>query len=62
MILLVRQGQLVSIHIKLWEFLKKLLNWLPLLREQDIHYFNLFQPFSTPEPSSPDKEDALKNG
>ncbi len=43
-------------------FLRKLPNYLVLLNDLGIYYFNPFDPSSTPEPPAPDKEDALKNG
>lgn len=43
-------------------FLKRLMDWLPLLQQLGISYFDPFAPLSTPEPPAPDKEDPLKNG
>lgn len=43
-------------------FMQKLPYFLNLLDEKGIYYFNPFSPDSTPEPDSPDKNDALKNG
>lgn len=43
-------------------FLKRLMEWLPLLQQLGISYFDPFAPLSTPEPPAPDKEDPLKNG
>lgn len=43
-------------------FMRKLPHYLSLLNDLGIYYFDLFNPSSTPEPSAPDKEDALKNG
>lgn len=43
-------------------FMRKLPRFLRWLDTKNIHYFNPFDPKSTPEPSAPDKADVLKNG
>lgn len=44
------------------KFLQRLSFYLSWLDQLGVYYFNPFNPFSTPEPCAPDKQDVLKNG
>ena len=44
------------------KFLQRLSFYLSWLDQLGVYYFNPFNPFSTPEPCAPDKQDVLKKG
>lgn len=50
------------IQKKYGRFLQKLPLFLQWLDEEQIYYFDPFNPSTRPEPGRPDKEDVLKNG